>query len=110
MPGQTIYSYGLGPYFLLGRGAQHPLIYDLNPPRALVLDPGGLVRDLLDCTSPSYLVFSDHGIGNAYFSELHVSGVEVVSRNEHFVILRNPAAGNRDGRKARCFGSYFMTG
>jgi hypothetical protein len=110
MPGQTIYSYGLRPYFLLGRETQHRVIYDLNPPRALVLDPGGLVRVLLDCMSPSYLVFSDHGIGNGYFGELLVNGVEVVSQNEHLVILRNNAARSGRSPKARCFGSYFMTG
>jgi hypothetical protein len=100
----------LRPYFLLGRGTQHRLIYDLNPPRALVLDPGALVRDVLDCTSPNYLVFSDHGIGNAYFVDLLVNGLKVVSRNEHVVILRNPAASSVPSRKTRCFGSYFMTG
>jgi len=93
------------------RAAQLRVIYDLNAPGVLVLDPGALVQELVDCSSPNFLVFSDHGIGNAYFKNLLIRGVEVVSENEHFIILRNPAAASGGSRRrARCSGGYPMTG
>jgi hypothetical protein len=52
MPGQAIYSYGLAPYFLVGRGNQHHVAYDLSRTKALIDDPSGLVRSLVDCVSP----------------------------------------------------------
>ncbi len=109
MPGQTIYSYGLRPYFLLGREGQHRVMYDLNPTPAVERDPGGLVRTLVDCESPDFLVFSDYMVGNGYFNRLLVGGVEVVSRDEHVVILRNLAAAS--GRRGMgCSGRYAMMG
>ena len=109
MPGQRIYSYGLAPYFLAGRGKQHHLTYDLSRTKTLLDDPGGLVRSLVDCVSPSYLVFSDRVVGNAYFPKLLVPGIERVYEDEHLIILRNPAGGS--GRRgAACPPRYVMAG
>jgi hypothetical protein len=109
MPGQRIYSYGLAPYFLVGRGNQHHLTYDLNTYDALLVDPGGLVQSFVDCASPNFLVFSDHVIGNGYFRKLLVPGVEAVYESEHLIILRNPTGGS-GSRGANCSGRHVMTG
>jgi len=109
MPGQAIYSYGLAPYFLVGRGNQHHVTYDLSRTKALIDDPSGLVRSLVDCVSPNFLVFSDRVVGNGYFRKLVVPGIEAVYETEHLVILRNPAGGS--GRRgAGCPARYVMAG
>jgi hypothetical protein len=109
MPGQAIYSYGLAPYFLVGRGNQHHVTYDLSRTKALIDDPSGLVRSLVDCVSPNFLVFSDRVIGNGYFRKLLVPGIEAVYENEHLIILRNPAGGS-GSRGVGCPARYVMAG
>jgi hypothetical protein len=110
MPGTTIYAYGLRPYFLLGRKAQHRVIYDLNPPVELLKDPARFARHIAECVSPDFLVFSEHLIGGDYFPKLLIDRLEVVTASEHFVILRNRAESRDPRRSGTCPPRYRMLG
>jgi hypothetical protein len=100
-PGTTIYASGVRPYFLLGRQAQHRIVYDLNPrERELLTNPSGFVDAIARCVGPEFFVFSDHRIGNGYFGLLaRASHLVVVLRTEHVVVFHHArsSSGNADG-------------
>ena len=111
MSPQTIYAYGLRPYFLLGRRMQHRVVYDLHPPGHLRVDPAAFAQYVAACVSPNFLVFSDHVLGSDYFRKLllGVEDLQVVAATEHFIVLRNAAFGQRKVA-GRCPARYPMTG
>jgi hypothetical protein len=84
-PGTTIYAVGPRPFFLLGRHAQHRVIYDLNAPSSLRDDPAGFVREIARCVDPEYLVLSEVDAEQLRPSD----GLDVVAQGPRYVVLRN---------------------